>query len=139
MPKLSDVLLLGWLGLLVLAVLAGFRPLVTYGVSMEPTIREGTVLFTYPVRAVDLELGEFAVVEHPDGRLVSHRVVSSVPLPDGSARLVMRGDNNPSDDAPLVLAEARRIAFWLPLGDVVSHSGTWVLLGSVFLFRRLRR
>lgn len=122
-----------------LALVLGMRPFVTHGVSMEPSIVGGTVLFTFPVAAAELVPGEVAVVSLPGGTTVAHRVVSVDPVLEG-ASLVLRGDNNFLDDAPLTVSSARRVFLSVPALPLLSSPSTWVLLvGALWVRRTLRR
>jgi len=76
------------------------KPLIVISGSMEPGIMTGDLLVDVPVDAADLGVGD--VVSLPSdltGNLVTHRIEQIVPLEDGTFRISMKGDNNPSSDA----------------------------------------
>ncbi len=84
------------LAALVVATVAGYRPLVDYSDSMRPAIRAGDLVITHAEPATSIRVGEIVSFDDPDlnGKLVTHRVVGIHRL---AARIdfLTRGDANP--------------------------------------------
>lgn len=94
------------LAVLLLATVAGYRPLVDQSDSMRPAIRAGDLLITHTRPATSIRVGEIVSFDDPalDGKLVTHRVVAIHP---SAARIdfLTRGDAN---SAPESWSVARR-------------------------------
>jgi len=108
------------LGALTYAVLlvAGFRPVVVYSGSMEPTVPVGSLVFTRNVPSSEVRVGDVVTFQDPyePGRLVTHRIVQVIDRPAGLAYRT-KGDANPSRD-PWAIAlppTAARTAFHMPV------------------------
>lgn len=114
--------------------------------SMSPTMPQGAVAVTVPVRAPDIAVGDVVTVQRAgESTPVTHRVVeigdirpraeneadlrASAPgsgppdLSSADARqLVMQGDDNDTPDSlPYALTDARKVIFALP------HAGAWLM------------
>ena len=96
------------------ADVAGFRPLVVLGGSMEPTIRVGSVVLTRRVDPEDIRSGEVITFRTPasDGddpglsdTLTTHRVTAIVQS-DGELAFRTKGDGNEPEDSWLIPARA---------------------------------
>ncbi|WP_061782008.1 signal peptidase I [Microbacterium hominis] len=96
-----------------LALITGIRPVVVISGSMEPEIPVGAVVFTQSVAAAEFVPGDIVTVERPRGLgLVTHRLVSSTDLGDGTFSFVLRGDANDVDDPqPYTVTSAGRYVF----------------------------
>lgn len=120
-----------------IAILTGMRPIIFQTGSMAPDIPAGSLALTVPVSADDIAVGD--VVSAPragDGRLVTHRVVSTER--HGTLRLIrMRGDANEADDATPydVTNGAQRLVWSAPgVGEALaSIRSPWLLVGLVAL------
>ncbi|MBT0767616.1 signal peptidase I [Kineosporia sp. J2-2] len=68
--------------------------------SMAPTIEPGDVAVDSRVSVYDLRPGDIITYHIPveDNRIVSHRIVSVTPEPDGSVTVQTKGDANPGND-----------------------------------------
>lgn len=117
--------------------------------SMSPTMPQGAVAITVPVRADELEVGDVVTVQRAGEEMpVTHRVVEVGPvepqgehaadiraaapgsgppdLSDPRARqIVMQGDDNDAPDhLPYALEDARRVIFAVP------HAGTALMMAQ---------
>ena len=91
--------------------------------SMQPTLKVGDLLVTRTVPAVNAEVGDIVTLHHPDGQLVTHRVLDNVPDPDGEGRLIsMQGDDNEiADSVPYPAEEVHTALFSVPfLGGILQ-------------------
>lgn len=97
----------------VIALATGIRPVVVISGSMEPGVPVGSVVFTQPGPATEVEPGDIVTVERPrELGLVTHRVVSVEPAAGDAVSLVLRGDANESDDPqPYVVDQVGRYLF----------------------------
>ena len=66
------------------------------GGSMRPLFAPGDVVRVRPARAADVRPGDVVVFDAGDDQLVCHRLVYA-----SGARVVTRGDDCPSADAPI--------------------------------------
>ncbi|GAB3596295.1 hypothetical protein GCM10027408_04830 [Microbacterium tumbae] len=92
--------------------------------SMSPTMPQGSVAVSLPVRADEIEVGDVVTVLREGEELpVTHRVVeardpaqaSSQGIPADARELILKGDDNESVDLkPYVVDEARRVLFAIP-------------------------
>jgi signal peptidase len=82
--------------------LLGVRPAIVSGISMEPTLRQGDIVFT---RSVALEsLGPGDVIRFDEGGVpVLHRILEVRQTAAGLS-FITQGDNNPYPDAPVAAA-----------------------------------
>ncbi|WP_258935023.1 S24/S26 family peptidase [Nesterenkonia pannonica] len=63
--------------------------------SMEPELSVGDLLLNRTVDASEAHEGEIATITHPDGHLVTHRVISNEPGPSGERLIEMQGTTTP--------------------------------------------
>jgi len=86
---------LGYGGLLA----AGFRPVVVYSGSMEPTLPVGSLLALRSAPSASIRVGDVITFRDPydRDRLVTHRVVGIVRRPVGRVYRT-KGDANPAPD-----------------------------------------
>ena len=119
--------LAGIIGLLVLIlVLAGFRPFILKSESMEPIYTKGSLCWVNTRVDLDsVEVGDVLVYRSPANTLVLHRLVDKSSSVDTSTLpVVMQGDaNSMSQDVTLSSINfIGREAFTIPrLGVVVEH------------------
>jgi signal peptidase I len=127
---------------------AGFAPTllgldryVLTGVSMEPSIHRGSLIFDEEVPVADLRVGD-VITYVPPGAVhpLSHRIVS-IALRRGERRYRTRGDNNPvADPAPFTLPHPTqaRVRFSIPYAGwpfiAMSRPGLRVWLVAVPAF-----
>ena len=88
------------LAALLLATVAGYRPLVDHSDSMRPAIRAGDLLITRAEPATKIHVGEIVSFDDPglNRRLVTHRVVAI----DAAAQRIdflTRGDANATPES----------------------------------------
>jgi signal peptidase I len=101
-----------------LLFLAGYRPVVVYSGSMEPTLAVGSLALVESVPAEEVRVGDVLTFADPNqpGRLVTHRVVETVERPEGGLAYRTKGDANTHRD-PWTIAlpdDAGRLAFDVP-------------------------
>ncbi|MGO4593054.1 S26 family signal peptidase [Leifsonia sp. 2TAF2] len=104
--------------------------------SMSPTIPAGSLALVHRIPTADARVGEVVTVDRPGALPVTHRVVStSVPAgsPSGWARLVLKGDANPTVDAePYDVGTVRTVLWSAPgLAYVVSWLGHPAVIGAL--------
>ena len=97
---------------------AGYRPVVVYSGSMEPTLGVGALAVVEHVPAAQVRGGDVLTFADPaqPGRLVTHRVVEVVQRPEGGLAYRTKGDAN-TDRDPWAIAlpeDAGRLAFDVP-------------------------
>lgn len=101
-----------------LLFLAGYRPVVVYSGSMEPTLGVGSLALVERVPSKQVRVGDVLTFADPAqrGRLVTHRVVEVVERPEGGLAYRTKGDANTHRDpwAIALPAEAGRLAFDVP-------------------------
>lgn len=80
---------------LVAPPLAGWRVLTEQTGSMAPTLHPGDVVVVRPVSPLDVRAGDVVTFPSPEstGKLITHRVVSTIPRA-GTVTVVTRGDAN---------------------------------------------
>jgi len=98
--------------------LAGYRPVVVYSGSMEPTLAVGSLALVERVPSAQVRVGDVLTFADPaqPGRLVTHRVVEAVERPEGGLAYRTKGDANTHRD-PWAIAlpeDAGRLAFDVP-------------------------
>ncbi len=109
--------------------LAGYRPVVVYSGSMEPTLGVGSLAFVERVPAAEVRTGDVITFSDPNGRarLVTHRVAEVVEAPGGGHAYRTKGDANAERD-PWAIAlpdGAGRLAFDVPyVGYVLWYAKT---------------
>jgi signal peptidase len=77
----------------------GFRPAIISGVSMEPGLEQGDVVFTRPADPAALKVGD-VIRFRQAGVPIIHRIRTITPGPQGPV-FETRGDNNNYADAPV--------------------------------------
>lgn len=93
--------------------------------SMSPAMPQGSLAFSMPVTAKEIEVGDVITVQRDRASLpVTHRVVeirdqntaqTAEILPAEAREIVMQGDaNNSVDMLPYVVQDARRAVFAIP-------------------------
>lgn len=87
------------LGAYALLLVQGYRPVVVYSGSMEPTLQVGALALLKPVPASSVARGDVITFSDPyrPERLVTHRVVRIVERPNGAAYWT-KGDANAARD-----------------------------------------
>jgi signal peptidase I len=97
---------------------AGYRPVVVYSGSMEPTLGVGSLALVERVPSERVRVGDVLTFADPAQRrrLVTHRVVEVVQRPEGGLAYRTKGDANTHRDpwAIALPAEAGRLAFDVP-------------------------
>lgn len=93
-----------------LPVIGGYRPLIVYSGSMEPTLRVGSIVFVGPVHTGEIQTGEIITFHSPDNpdeptgsqlRLTTHRI--SRVIDTGSEHVFeTKGDANDDVDSGYV-------------------------------------
>ena len=88
------------LAVLLLAIAAGYRPLIDYSDSMRPAIRAGDLLITRAEPATGIRPGDVVSFRDPAllGKLVSHRVVETHPA-GPRIDFLTRGDANSAPES----------------------------------------
>ena len=118
---------------LVASTFFGLQMLIFQTGSMAPTMPTGTAAIGQPIAADQIAVGDVVMVERPGKLPVTHRVVEVSPDPsvDGGAILVLKGDDNDSNDpSPYHVTEAVRVVFPIPgLGTVIEVGRTPLFLG----------
>lgn len=144
---LSGALLLLVIALAVMVIVvpkvAGGVPLTVLTSSMKPGLPPGTLIVIGPVDPNDIVIGDVVTYQirsgHPD--VITHRITSIVSSSDGSRTFILKGDNNGSEDDP-VLAEQVQGRLWysVPFIGYVNNAvnganKAWIVpVGAVLLF-----
>ena len=88
--------------------------------SMSPGLPAGSLLVVRDTAAAAVQPGDVVMVQRPDHRPVTHRVVAVRPLTevtDGRVALTLRGDANATDDPqPYLVDRVGRMVFGIPWG-----------------------
>lgn len=96
--------------LIMLSVVPGFlgyRPVRTWGTSMEPTLHDGDALLVKHVDPDEVKVGDIVTLEYPGKGPIAHRVVRIEPLPQGGFLFQTKGDANQSSEWWKVAAEEK--------------------------------
>ena len=124
------------IGLAIAAQLNVVHLRVVQSSSMEPELSVGDLLVNRSVDPVEAEEGDIATIMHPDGHLVTHRVLSNEPGDSADVRVIeMQGDDNVIADAvPYQAATAEVTVVKIPwVGQLNLWFGTgstiWIALG----------
>ncbi len=109
-------------------MLAGYRPVVVYTGSMEPSLRVGSLAFLEKTPSSTLKKGDVITFTDPyqPGRLVTHRIAQTIERPEGRAYRT-KGDANAARDPWTISlpAQAAQVAFDVPVaGYVLWYSKT---------------
>ncbi|KRA32651.1 MULTISPECIES: signal peptidase I [unclassified Nocardioides] len=120
-----------WVGgalgtLCLLSLLAGWMfnvtPLVFSSGSMSPAYEAGALGLAHEVPAPDLEVGDVVSVVNAQGDRVTHRIVETVPVGNGSV-LTLQGDtNNVPDAEAYAVTSADRVSFGIPYAGYVLNA-----------------
>lgn len=98
--------------------------------SMSPTMPQGALALSIPVKAGDIKVDDVVTVKRSGEELpVTHRVVEvrdpdhatqEQRIPDDARELVLKGDDNATVDMlPYVVKDARRVVFAVPQAGAV--------------------
>lgn len=91
--------------------------------SMSPGLPANSLLLVQDTPAARIQAGDVVMVQRPDHRPVTHRVVLVEPSPDitaGAVALTLRGDANAvNDPEPYLVNSVGRMLFGLPVGGQV--------------------
>lgn len=138
------------LALLLLATVAGYRPLIDHSGSMRPAIAAGDIVLTQSVSATGVHRGD--IVTFSDralgGRLVTHRVVG-IRRSGQRLEFLTRGDANPAPESWSVGSRSSlgrvvlsvpglgRTVAWMadPLVRTIFLSAAAAVLGTALLRR----
>jgi signal peptidase len=109
-------------------MLAGFRPVVVYTGSMEPSLPVGSLAFLEKTPSSTLKKGDVITFTDPyqPGRLVTHRIAQTLERPQGRAYRT-KGDANLARDPWTISlpAQAAHVAFDVPVaGYLLWYSKT---------------
>lgn len=102
--------------------------------SMSPTIPAGSLAVVREVPASEVRIGDVVTVDRGDGLLpITHRVVTTSDLGDGTTQLTLKGDANTSvDPAPYEVSRVRVVLASVPgLAYVVSAFTSPGALGAI--------
>jgi len=122
-----------------LLFLGGYRPVVVYSGSMEPTLGVGSLALVERVPSAEVRVGDVLTFADPaqPGRLVTHRVVETVERPEGGLAYRTKGDANTHRD-PWAIAlpeDAGRLAFDVPyVGYALWYAKTREARTALVLF-----
>ncbi|MFC2025455.1 signal peptidase I [Chloroflexota bacterium] len=83
----------------------GYRPVRTFGSSMEPALHDGDALLVKHVDAAKVRVGDIVTLQHSSGERITHRVVRIEPRPQGGFLFQTKGDANQSPEWWVVAAE----------------------------------
>ncbi len=116
-------LLLVLIGLNVFTILTGrsFMAVID-GISMEPILNSGDIVFLLPVSSPeDIKVGDIIVYRSAYNRLIIHRVVDIIEV-SGEYYFVTKGDNNRFPDPPVRPGDPG-IGYSFVVGKVISING----------------
>ena len=102
--------------------------------SMSPTIPAGSLAIVRELPAHEVQIGDVVTVDRGDGLLpITHRVVTTSDLGNGSTQLTLKGDANTSvDPAPYEVSRVRIVLASVPgLAYVVSAFTSPGALGAI--------
>jgi len=122
-----------------LLFLGGYRPVVVYSGSMEPTLGVGSLALVERVPSAEVRVGDVLTFADPaqSGRLVTHRVVETVERREGGLAYRTKGDANTHRD-PWAIAlpeDAGRLAFDVPyVGYALWYAKTREARTALVLF-----
>ncbi|WP_239421804.1 signal peptidase I [Bacillus sp. CGMCC 1.16541] len=77
----------------------GYKPLTILSNSMQPAFNAGDVIFIQTEQQP--KVGDVVTYKHPDGKLITHRLIEEV-NENGQTRFKAKGDNNNVEDELLV-------------------------------------
>ncbi len=131
---------IGWSGLLYAASIAAILLAVAVAVggpvvglhtvrlatgSMSPDLPAGSLLLVRDTPAAEVQPGDVVMVQRPDQRPVTHRVVAVDPPTvetDGRTALTLRGDANATDDPhPYLVDRVGRMVVGIPWGGQLAE------------------
>jgi signal peptidase len=77
-----------------LSLLFGYQLGTAYGVSMEPTLRDGDLIWLKPAAVSDIRVGDIVTLSSPESGSITHRLIQVQRLPPGGCLLETKGDAN---------------------------------------------
>lgn len=108
--------------------------------SMRPVLQVNDLLITRTASAEAAAVGDIVTIRHPDGHLITHRVLKNEPNPDGSGRLIyMQGDDNDvADPQPYAVETVDATIVRIPLvggalQTLIRPPANYIALGSLAL------
>ncbi len=144
-----SLLVLGCIALAVLALAAGYRPVVIKTGSMGDAAPVGSLVVAAPRSAADIDVGDIVVMRRPGNAPITHRVVELQAEGD-VAVAITQGDANPAPDAaPYPLGDDELVARWIVPGVgsaveairdprlILVALGLIVLAGCTLVLRRI--
>ena len=72
----------------------GHRFVTAHGISMEPILHDGDIIWVKYIDVTDVEIGDVVTLQHPDWGSITHRVIEVKPLFQERYLLVTKGDAN---------------------------------------------
>ena len=84
----------------------GYHPIVGHGSSMEPTLRDGDIIWLKASNVTDIEVGNIVSLSSLGQQPVIHRVMKMHPLSEERYFLVTKGDANQFTEEWEVSADA---------------------------------
>lgn len=108
--------------------------------SMAPAIPAGSAAVSIEIDAAEARVGDVVTVSRGDGVLpVTHRVVDSIPLADGGAALILKGDANEGNDPfPYEVRTVNRVIWSAPgLGHQLARFEQAPVIGAITVFATL--
>jgi len=121
--------------LVVVGLVAGYRPVVLQTGSMADTAPAGSLVVTAPRAAEGIEVGDIVVME-TDGELpVTHRVIAIEETAVGPVARTQGDANEFADPAPYALTGDQLVARWIVPGagawlERLQEPAVWVALGA---------
>jgi signal peptidase I len=77
-----------------LPLLFGYRFGTAHGMSMEPTLRDGDMVWLMSATVSDIRIGDIVTLSSPESELITHRVIQVQRLPPGGYFMETKGDAN---------------------------------------------
>ncbi|MFL0580115.1 S26 family signal peptidase [Dietzia sp. 179-F 9C3 NHS] len=108
--------------------------------SMSPSIPAGSAAVSLEIDAADARVGDVVTVDRGEGRLpVTHRVVDTMPLSDGGAALILKGDANEGNDPfPYEVRTVNRVVWSAPgIGHQLARFEQAPVIGGITIFATL--
>ena len=72
----------------------GYRFTTAHGISMEPTLSNGDMIWLKFIDVVDIRVGDIVTLSTPEEGSVTHRVINVQALPQDGYLIETRGDAN---------------------------------------------
>ena len=131
------------------ALLFGYRFTGAFGTSMEPTLRDGDMIWVKRATIAEVRIGDVVTLSSPDSESISHRIIGMEPVSRGQYLVETKGDANllseywifGSDDTVYIVVKS------IPLGGYVlyfidrAYGGILVIFVAIvaLLVLRVRR